>query len=175
MYAGKVAEEGPVARVFSAPRHPYTQKLLGAFPNIHADRRTLDTIPGLAARTSSTRRRAAGSTRAARSRWTSAARSCRPRSPSPTASGSPATSTRRARRGVAGDVGRGRPVAPRRAVVHGDADVEPAVGRRATGRTAMTELLRLEGLEVHFPIRGGLLDSSLVARRGVSGPSTGST
>ena len=46
MYAGKVAEEGPVARVFSAPRHPYTQKLLGAFPNIHADRRTLDTIPG---------------------------------------------------------------------------------------------------------------------------------
>ncbi len=46
MYAGKVAEEGPVARVFTAPRHPYTKKLLGAFPNIHADRRTLDTIPG---------------------------------------------------------------------------------------------------------------------------------
>jgi len=46
MYAGKVAEEGPVARLFRAPRHPYTQKLLGAFPNIHADRRTLDTIPG---------------------------------------------------------------------------------------------------------------------------------
>jgi len=46
MYAGKVAEEGPVARVFTSPRHPYTQKLLGSFPNIHADRRTLDTIPG---------------------------------------------------------------------------------------------------------------------------------
>jgi peptide/nickel transport system ATP-binding protein len=46
MYAGKVAEEGPVARIFSAPRHPYTQKLLGAFPNIHADRRTLETIQG---------------------------------------------------------------------------------------------------------------------------------
>jgi len=46
MYAGKVAEEGPVARIFTAPRHPYTQKLLGAFPNIHADRRSLDTIPG---------------------------------------------------------------------------------------------------------------------------------
>ncbi len=46
MYAGKVAEEGPVRRIFSAPRHPYTQKLLGAFPNIHADRRTLETIPG---------------------------------------------------------------------------------------------------------------------------------
>jgi peptide/nickel transport system ATP-binding protein len=46
MYAGKVAEEGPVGRLFTAPRHPYTQKLLGAFPNIHADRRTLETIPG---------------------------------------------------------------------------------------------------------------------------------
>jgi oligopeptide/dipeptide ABC transporter ATP-binding protein len=46
MYAGRVAEEGPVSRIFSAPRHPYTQRLLGAFPNIHADRRTLETIPG---------------------------------------------------------------------------------------------------------------------------------
>ena len=46
MYAGKVAEEGPVSRIFSAPRHPYTQKLLAAFPNIHADRRSLETIPG---------------------------------------------------------------------------------------------------------------------------------
>ena len=46
MYAGKVAEEGPVSKIFTAPRHPYTQKLLGAFPNIQADRRSLDTIPG---------------------------------------------------------------------------------------------------------------------------------
>jgi oligopeptide/dipeptide ABC transporter ATP-binding protein len=46
MYAGKVAEEGPVGEVFQKPRHPYTQKLLSAFPNIRADRRTLDTIPG---------------------------------------------------------------------------------------------------------------------------------
>ncbi len=46
MYAGKVAEEGPVSRIFTVPRHPYTQKLLAAFPNIHADRRSLETIPG---------------------------------------------------------------------------------------------------------------------------------
>jgi oligopeptide/dipeptide ABC transporter ATP-binding protein len=46
MYAGRVAEEGPVSEVFARPRHPYTQKLLGAFPNIHADRRTLEVIPG---------------------------------------------------------------------------------------------------------------------------------
>jgi peptide/nickel transport system ATP-binding protein len=46
MYAGRVAEEGPVETVFTTPRHPYTQKLLAAFPNIQADRRTLDVIPG---------------------------------------------------------------------------------------------------------------------------------
>jgi oligopeptide/dipeptide ABC transporter ATP-binding protein len=46
MYAGRVAEEGAVGVVFRTPRHPYTTKLLGAFPNIHADRRTLDVIAG---------------------------------------------------------------------------------------------------------------------------------
>jgi peptide/nickel transport system ATP-binding protein len=46
MYAGRVAEEGPVSRVFTAPRHPYTRKLVNSFPNLHADRRTLDVIQG---------------------------------------------------------------------------------------------------------------------------------
>jgi len=46
MYAGRVAEEGSVREVFARPRHPYTQKLLSAFPNIQADRRTLEVIPG---------------------------------------------------------------------------------------------------------------------------------
>jgi oligopeptide/dipeptide ABC transporter ATP-binding protein len=46
MYAGRIAEEGPVNEVFRRPRHPYTQKLLAAFPNIAADRRALEVIPG---------------------------------------------------------------------------------------------------------------------------------
>ena len=46
MYAGRVAEEGAVGEVFRRPRHPYTQKLLSAFPNIRADRRSLEVIPG---------------------------------------------------------------------------------------------------------------------------------
>jgi oligopeptide/dipeptide ABC transporter ATP-binding protein len=46
MYAGRLAEEGPVDVVFRRPRHPYTAKLLGAFPNIRTDRRSLDVIPG---------------------------------------------------------------------------------------------------------------------------------
>ncbi|SDT36770.1 ABC transporter ATP-binding protein [Actinoplanes derwentensis] len=32
MYAGRVAEQGPVARMLAAPRHPYTWALLGAAP-----------------------------------------------------------------------------------------------------------------------------------------------
>jgi oligopeptide/dipeptide ABC transporter ATP-binding protein len=46
MYAGKVAEEGPVRRVFSAPRHPYTASLLRSFPSIRTERRSLEVIPG---------------------------------------------------------------------------------------------------------------------------------
>ena len=46
MYAGRIAEEGPVDVIFRRPRHPYTQKLLSSFPNIRTDRRTLDVIPG---------------------------------------------------------------------------------------------------------------------------------
>jgi oligopeptide/dipeptide ABC transporter ATP-binding protein len=46
MYAGRIAEEGPVEQVFRSPRHPYTQKLVSSFPNIRADRRTLEVIPG---------------------------------------------------------------------------------------------------------------------------------
>jgi oligopeptide/dipeptide ABC transporter ATP-binding protein len=46
MYAGRVAEEGPVRAVFSGPRHAYTQMLLAAIPNLDADKRLLATIPG---------------------------------------------------------------------------------------------------------------------------------
>ena len=46
MYAGRVAEEGPVGTLFSGPRHPYTQMLLAAIPNLESDRRLLGTIPG---------------------------------------------------------------------------------------------------------------------------------
>ena len=46
MYAGRVAEEGPVGTIYRTPRHPYTQMLLAAFPDVHSGRRDLGTIPG---------------------------------------------------------------------------------------------------------------------------------
>jgi len=49
LYAGRVAESGPVEDVFQQPGHPYTQALLGAVPDI-SKRASLVQIPGRAAR-----------------------------------------------------------------------------------------------------------------------------
>ena len=46
MYAGRVIEEAPVARVFDHPIHPYTRGLLECVPSITEDRARLMAIPG---------------------------------------------------------------------------------------------------------------------------------
>ncbi|MDB5589704.1 ABC transporter ATP-binding protein [Enterovirga sp.] len=51
MYAGRKVEEAPVAELFRAPKHPYTQGLIGAVPklgsSLHGERTRLAEIPGL--------------------------------------------------------------------------------------------------------------------------------
>jgi oligopeptide/dipeptide ABC transporter ATP-binding protein len=39
MYLGRVVEQGPVAQVFAAPRHPYTQALIDSVPSIDPSHR----------------------------------------------------------------------------------------------------------------------------------------
>ena len=46
MYGGEVAEENDVATLFAEPRHPYTQQLLGSFPDLAHPDRPLRGIPG---------------------------------------------------------------------------------------------------------------------------------
>ena len=46
MYAGRVAESGPIGRVFEDPAHPYTQALIGAFPDVTGERHLVRGIPG---------------------------------------------------------------------------------------------------------------------------------
>ncbi len=46
MYAGKIMEVGPTVDVFTDPKHPYTQGLVGAFPDVRGPRVMPASIPG---------------------------------------------------------------------------------------------------------------------------------
>jgi peptide/nickel transport system ATP-binding protein len=46
MYAGRVVEYGSVDVIFNRPEHPYTQRLLQAFPDIDEPEMALTSIPG---------------------------------------------------------------------------------------------------------------------------------
>ena len=46
MYAGRLAELGPVRSVINAPRHPYADGLMGAMPSLSIGQRRLRQIPG---------------------------------------------------------------------------------------------------------------------------------
>jgi len=46
MYAGRIVERAPVARLFAEPQHPYTIGLLGAIPKLHVEQARLASIEG---------------------------------------------------------------------------------------------------------------------------------
>ena len=46
LYAGRIAEAGPVESIFAAPHHPYTRALIGCIPVEGQGRGTLTGIPG---------------------------------------------------------------------------------------------------------------------------------
>ena len=46
MYAGRIVEQAPVARLFDRPLHPYTRGLLDCVPLLDQDRQRLVAIPG---------------------------------------------------------------------------------------------------------------------------------
>ncbi|MBI1277156.1 MAG: ATP-binding cassette domain-containing protein [Anaerolineaceae bacterium] len=46
MYGGKVAEYGSVDEIYNHPQHPYTSRLLEAFPDVNNPNATLASIPG---------------------------------------------------------------------------------------------------------------------------------
>ena len=48
MYAGRIAESGPVGRIFAAPSHPYTRGLLASIPRLSTPRKSrLPVIEGM--------------------------------------------------------------------------------------------------------------------------------
>jgi peptide/nickel transport system ATP-binding protein len=46
MYAGKIVEYGDVVNIYKEPQHPYTQKLITAFPSVLGPKAELSSIPG---------------------------------------------------------------------------------------------------------------------------------
>jgi peptide/nickel transport system ATP-binding protein len=46
MYGGEVVESGTVEDIFRRPTHPYTRRLIKAFPNIHEKREMVSSIAG---------------------------------------------------------------------------------------------------------------------------------
>jgi peptide/nickel transport system ATP-binding protein len=46
MYAGRVAEIGPVHEVINTPAHPYTLGLMASIPDMESDRERLNQIDG---------------------------------------------------------------------------------------------------------------------------------
>jgi len=46
MYAGKIVEQGDTASIYKEPLHPYTQKLVSAFPSIIGPKKELSSIHG---------------------------------------------------------------------------------------------------------------------------------
>ena len=46
MYAGKIVETGSVENIINNSSHPYTQKLVKAFPDIHGKKEMTESIPG---------------------------------------------------------------------------------------------------------------------------------
>ena len=46
MYAGRIVEQAPSAKLFDSPQHPYTVGLLGSIPKLHATQERLAVIEG---------------------------------------------------------------------------------------------------------------------------------
>ena len=154
MYAGQIVEEAPHAVFFSAARHPYTQKLFAALPDLERRGARLDTIPGQVPPLSAM---PAGCRFASRCQY--AWELCRQQAPE------------------------WRQVAPgHRLRCHLDVLPEAAAGISAVGagsaalrsgvdQVAAPALLSVKELRVHFPIRRGILQRTVGQVRAVDGVS----
>jgi peptide/nickel transport system ATP-binding protein len=146
MYGGKIMETGPVREVFGAPFHPYTMGLTNAFPTLEGAQRELISIPGTPPNLLDPPK---GCRFAERCPF--ATDRCRAEEPAQHAVGPGRYSAchyprpgrgvpphRRHQRGL----GRGRPAAER-----------GGGGRPREERRQSAEVLSIEGLVKHFPIR----------------------
>ena len=161
MYAGEVVEEAPREAFFTSPRHPYTQKLFAALPDLAARRGRLETIPGqvpsLAAMPPGCRFAA---------RCPHAWARCRDESPQwlEVAPGHRVRCHLYASEAVGHPVTEPTPVSPAK-------DFTDAPGDSIVSAGATRPFLEIAELQVHFPIRRGLLQRTVGHVKAVDGVS----
>ncbi|QKS29416.1 MAG: ABC transporter ATP-binding protein [Candidatus Accumulibacter similis] len=152
MYAGEIVEEAPRGAFFSAPRHPYTQKLFAALPDLARRGGQLQTIPGQVPPLSAM---PAGCRFAARCEH--AWELCRQQSPQ----WRQVAVDHRVRCHLEdGLASRGR-----------DGGGVAAAGEALAVVAAAPALLAVDDLRVHFPIRRGILQRTVGHVRAVDGVS----
>ena len=153
MYAGQVVEEGATASLFARPLHPYTRKLFAALPAVGKRGGALEVIPGTVP---SLTEDAPGCRFAPRCEQAWAR--CRAAAPGwhPLGEG----------QGVRCHLyAEGRDAAP--GLPSGPAVARTSMAVPEEGTPA--PLLRIQGLQVHFPIRRGLLQRVVAQVRAVDG------
>ena len=150
MYAGEIVEEAPREAFFTSPRHPYTQKLFAALPDLSRRGARLEIIagqvPALSAMPSACR---------FADRCPQAWERCRSEAPAWYDVGE----KHRVRCHLLDEPGRAVPVAPTI-----DAATLPQ-------RTDHAPLLAVEDLRLHFPIRRGVLQRTVGYVKAVDGVS----
>ena len=150
MYAGEIVEEAPRDTFFTSPRHPYTQKLFAALPDLSRRGGRLETIAGQVPPLSAMPSGCRFAERCAHA-WAR----CRDESPAWHDAGQ----NHRVRCHLLAE--------PGRAVV----STAPAVGESSPVLIRPSALLSVENLRVHFPIRRGLLQRTVGHVKAVDGVS----
>jgi peptide/nickel transport system ATP-binding protein len=153
MYAGQIVEEAPRAAFFSSPRHPYTQMLFAALPDLARRGGRLETIPGQVPPLSQMPRACRFAARCPHA-W----ELCRQEAPP----WQQVAVAHRVRCHLDGGSGASHaPDVP---------DATPGVIAAAVAAPA-TPVLAVENLCVHFPIRRGILQRTVGYVRAVDGVS----
>ncbi|MDZ4201545.1 MAG: ABC transporter ATP-binding protein [Gallionella sp.] len=159
MYAGQIVEQASRASLFSAPLHPYTQKLFAALPDARRSGQPLAAIPGNVPPLGSIARGCRFAPRCDRA-WAKCAEQ------------TPEWSELEDGRGVRCHLyGRAEGRGLRNEQVSSTASLPQEVEESSVPSPQSPVLLQVENLQVHFPIRKGLLQHTVGQVKAVDGVS----
>ncbi len=186
MYAGRVIESGPASQIFATPEHPYTVGLLASLPRLDASLDRLATIPGAPP---SAIQRPSGCAFHPRCQLQNGRAVCEEEVPQLVGSGMRAVACHFSdempayRKSVEVQLlSAPPPVSSTSAISNGRLEVVDrasgmgpirgtgsAIGPSKAVPAAAEEVLRVEGLKTHFPIKSSILGRRVGAVKAVDG------